>query len=302
MKSKINGWINLYKPAGISSAQAVAKIKHWLNLSKVGHAGTLDVEAEGVLPIAIGEATKLVQYLMEATKEYHFTMKFGAKTDSGDVSGKVVQVTSNIPTYDECLSVTKKFIGEIVQVPPSYSALKINGIRAYNLARSGHKVILSPRKVKIFSLKLESYDSINLTATYSTECSKGTYIRTLSQDIALCLQSLSFVVKLARTRVGCFNYKHSSLYLNALNSFSEAKTISYLKDGIMDTKCVLSNIPSLSIDDVVARKIYFGQLVQLPRLHNCSLVWLQYNNQLIAIGKVEDGYFRSSKVFNFITL
>ncbi|KJV57177.1 tRNA pseudouridine(55) synthase [Orientia chuto str. Dubai] len=297
----MNGWINLYKPAGISSAQAVSKIKRLLNLSKVGHAGTLDVEAEGILPIAIGEATKLIQYLIEARKEYHFTMKFGAKTDSGDASGKVLQTTNYIPTYDECATITKKFIGKIVQVPPSYSALKINGVRAYNLARIGHMVVLSPREVKIFSLELKSYDSINSTATYLTECSKGTYIRTLSQDIALCLQSLSFVVKLVRTKVGCFSYENS-LYLDALSSFNEVDGNIYLKKSIMNTEYILSNIPVLTINKAVAQQIYYGQQVQLSELFDCSLVWLQYNNQLIAIGKLEHGYFRSSRVFNLVQI
>ncbi len=295
-KNIINGWINLYKPTGISSAKIVAKVKHLLNALKVGHAGTLDLEAEGVLPIAIGEATKLVPYIMEAKKDYVFTIKFWAKTDTGDASGKIEKTTDYIPTYNECLAISKKFIGKITQIPPKYSALKIKGIRAYNLARQNQELVIPSRKVTIFDLKLKSYDHKNLTATYYTSCSKGTYIRTLSEDIALSLQSLSFVIKLTRTRVGCF-YACDSVSLN-IDHLNKKESTIYLKEYIMNTEIVLDDIPVLTINDKVAQRIRQGQLVQF-KLADCPLLQLQYNNNLIAIGVLKDNCFKSLRVFNF---
>lgn len=297
-----HGWINLYKPRGISSAKAVAKIKYILNTPKVGHAGTLDVEAEGVLPIAIGEATKLVSYLVEQRKWYVFTMKFGASTDSGDSSGKIEARSSYIPTYEDCLSVEEIFRGEIIQVPPKYSALKINGVRAYHLARQGQDVNLAPRKVTIFDLKLQAYDLTLGTATYIAECSKGTYIRTLSYDIALYLQSLSFVIELARTRVGCFSSDYQSINLETLNNVSKEVGIQYINNCIMNPQIVLHDIPSLVICKEVAQKVHWGQLVSLPELPivpRYHLLWLKYNDKLVAIGKLENNYFRALRVFNF---
>lgn len=141
----MDGWLNLYKPRGISSAKAVAIVKKYFRNSRIGHTGTLDLEAEGVLPIAIGQATKLVNILIDSLKEYVFAIQFGAQTDTGDLAGKIIKKTDIIPTEKECLDVCHKFIGKIEQIPPVYSALKINGVRAYKLARQNKEFEVKPR-------------------------------------------------------------------------------------------------------------------------------------------------------------
>ena len=161
----MDGWLNLYKPRGISSAKAVAVVKSYFKKSRIGHTGTLDLEAEGVLPIAIGQATKLVSILINSSKEYIFTIQFGAQTDTGDLAGKIIKKTDIIPTEDECLNVCHKFVGIIKQIPPIYSALKINGVRAYKLARQNKEFEVNPRFITIYDLKLLCYDSHTKRAT-----------------------------------------------------------------------------------------------------------------------------------------
>ena len=154
----MDGWLNIYKPRGISSAKAVSMVKRAFKGDKIGHTGTLDLEAEGVLPMAIGEATKLVSILIDAKKQYAFTIKFGAKTDTADSAGKVLETTSYIPNKQECQEICPQFIGIIEQMPPAYSALKVNGERAYKLAREGKEVKLAKRSITIYDLKCTDYD------------------------------------------------------------------------------------------------------------------------------------------------
>ena len=192
----MNGWLNIYKPKGFSSAKIVSMVKRLFKGNKVGHTGTLDLEAEGVLPIAIGEATKLVRILIDAKKQYAFTVKFGAQTDTADSAGRVIKTASYIPEATECEQVCERFIGKVEQLPPAYSALKVDGQRAYKLAREGKEVILAKRSIYVYDLKCTSYDATQGTASYLCTCSKGTYIRTLAEDISLSLQSLGFVIEL----------------------------------------------------------------------------------------------------------
>ncbi len=182
-KKQINGWINLNKPLGISSAQAVGKIKWLLKPAKVGHAGTLDPLASGVLPIVLGEGTKCVNLLMDAKKIYEFDVTFGERRDTEDAAGEVVATSEHIPTESEIRAVLPRFTGPISQMPTAYSALKIDGKRAYDLARAGHEVVLIARDVTIHSLELVHFNA-ERTASFRAQVSKGTYIRSLGRDIA----------------------------------------------------------------------------------------------------------------------
>ena len=290
----INGWINLYKPTGISSAAAVAIVRRALGRNtKVGHTGTLDLEAEGVLPIAIGEATKLVQFLMDSRKTYKFTVKFGSTTNTGDKAGEVVGTCDKIPSHKECVDVCQKFVGIIKQIPPKFSALKIAGIPAYKLAREGKSPEMKPRNIEIFSLKCTGYDEEGGSSTYVAEVSKGTYIRTLAEDISLHLQSLGFVIELARTKVGSFS-EEDSIGPELLNSKSLVEVVALMRQP----EVVLADIPVIHVDVDVAQKVRYGQKV-LIESGDANLVWLQHAGHVLAIGEVSGGCFLSTRVLNF---
>ncbi|MBY0533726.1 MAG: tRNA pseudouridine(55) synthase TruB [Rickettsiaceae bacterium] len=293
----MNCWLNIYKPRNISSAKAVALVKRIFKGSKIGHTGTLDVEAEGVLPIAIGEATKLVSILIDAKKQYEFTIKFGAKTDTADSSGKVIETSEYIPNRDECRLVCSEFIGPIEQVPPAYSALKINGERAYKLARAGKEVELAKRTIEIYGLKCTSYSQEEAMASYVCECSKGTYIRTLAEDISLSLQSLGFVVELRRTRVGMFDAK-TAIDISSCSQMvlEEAKLL--LQEKCLKIEAVLDDIPVLDASNSQTQKIRFGQACQFDTDQNFELVWVRNNGNIVAIGSLNSNNFKSSRVFN----
>jgi len=294
----VDGWLNLYKPRGISSAKAVAIVKNYFRNSRIGHTGTLDLEAEGVLPIAIGQATKLVNILIDSLKEYVFTIQFGAQTDTGDLAGKIIKKTDIIPTERECLDVCHKFIGKIKQIPPVYSALKINGVRAYKLARQNKEFEVKPRFITIYDLKLLSYDNHNRLATYVVSCSKGTYVRTLAEDISLSLHSLGFVVELRRTKVGIFTEENSINIFNVnCKTFDEAHAL--IKSKCLKVEDVLDDIPVLEVDELVAQKIRYGQQCDFDKVGNHDQIWLKHDNKILAIGSLSDKSFKSSRVFNY---
>lgn len=288
---KTDGWLNIYKPKGISSAKVVSIIRKQLDVKRVGHAGTLDVEAEGVLPIAVGKATKLIQFAMNGIKTYQFLIQFGKSTDTLDASGEITGTTDNFPNEHEAREVCEKFTGEIEQIPPKFSALKINGKRAYDLARKGEEFELKKRKVTIFDLKLLSFDSEKNQAWYEATCSKGTYIRTLAEDISLCLQSLGFVLVLRRTKVSVFSEVDSGradLQLRFSSEFLAA---------MQPLEFVLADIPVFDIDVDIARKVIFGQKVFLDHKDE-EQIWLRHNGKILAIGSIQAGQFYSQRVLN----
>ena len=182
-REKVDGWLNLDKPVGLGSTPAVGRVRRLFNAAKVGHGGTLDPLASGVLPIALGEATKTVQWVMDGRKVYRFTIAFGRATATDDLEGEVVAEASGRPSDDELRSVLGDFIGDIEQVPPAYSALKVAGERAYDLARRGATVELASRRVRVDRLELLVRPSADL-AEFEVECGKGTYVRSLARDIA----------------------------------------------------------------------------------------------------------------------
>lgn len=296
MIDKIHGWLNIYKPRGITSAKLVGSVKRILGKVKIGHTGTLDPEAEGVLPLAVGEATKLCSILIEGRKKYRFRIQFGAKTTTGDLEGEVLERTGFIPSKEGCKQIVKNFIGVLKQVPPIFSAIKIDGKRAYDIARNNQTCDMPEREITIYDLKFLDYDQENFTAQYEVECSKGTYVRTLAEDISLSLQSLGFVIELRRTQVSSF-LDEKSIRFEKVALLSMEEAYSYLLQNISRVDSVLDDIPVLDIDDDAAYKVRCGQQLYLNESDKDKL-WLRYQNNVLSIGKLHQGRFNSARVFN----
>lgn len=216
---EINGWLNIDKPYGFSSAKVVAIVKRLLKAKKVGHGGTLDPLASGVLPICINKATKTTEKTMNFSKEYFFNITFGEERTTADAEGKVIKTSNIIPTENEIKNILNNFIGEIQQTPPIYSAIKVNGKRAYDLARNNQNIELQARLVKVFELNFLGFEN-EKTAKFSVKCGKGFYIRSLAVDISKALNTVGYVSYLRRTEVGIFN-KDNMITLEKLKTIYE---------------------------------------------------------------------------------
>jgi tRNA pseudouridine55 synthase len=257
----LSGWIILDKPLGLGSTQAVSAVKRVLReageaKTRVGHGGTLDPLATGVLPIALGEATKLAGRMLDAVKAYDFTVRFGSQTDTLDLEGTVIAQSGKRPTLSEVEAVLPRFTGEIDQVPPAYSALKVDGKRAYYLARAGEEVELATRHVNIHSLApLSGSDGPLEEITLSATVSKGTYIRSLARDIALALGTVGHVTMLRRTRAGPFGLSQA-IPLDFLDQCAKARS---LDGALLPLQAGLDDIPAFPVTPEEARLLRFGQ-------------------------------------------
>lgn len=198
----IHGWVVLDKPLNMSSAKAVAMVKKLFNAQKAGHGGTLDPLATGVLPIALGEATKTVDYVLSAEKHYEYSVEFGKSTNTDDMEGEVIKTSTNLPTKQQILDVIPKFTGKIMQTPPKFSAIKMNGVPAYKSMRGGEDVVIPPREIEIYKLELLNFDG--QTADFRVFASKGTYVRSLARDMGEKLGCFGFVTALRRIKAGKF--------------------------------------------------------------------------------------------------
>jgi tRNA pseudouridine55 synthase len=256
----VSGWICLDKPLDITSTDAVGRVRRLFNAQKAGHAGTLDPLASGVLPIALGEATKTVPYLMEADKTYRFTIAWGATTASFDLEGAVVARSDVRPTADQVRTALPAFVGEILQAPPIYSAIKIDGERAYDLAREGVEVELKPRPVVIH--RAELMQATADTAVLEIDCGKGTYVRALVRDLADSLGACGHVSALRRTRVGRFS---------AENAISLEKLTDLVHSGasletLLPVETALDDIPALAVTTEDVFRLKQGRpIVLVPR-------------------------------------
>src|SRR5262252_310902 len=204
----VHGWVILDKPQGMTSTQAVGAVRRIFDAQKAGHAGTLDPMATGILAVALGEATKTVPYAMDAEKAYRFTACWGEARDSDDAEGKVTAVSDRRPTRTEIEAALPRFVGELSQVPPAYSAIKVQGERAYDLAREGEAVDLAPRLVEVYEARLLALSDPD-HAEFEILCGKGTYVRSWVRDIAQALGTVGYVSQLRRTRIGAFQEKDS---------------------------------------------------------------------------------------------
>jgi len=258
-KNNLNGFLVIDKPYDMGSTQVVSVLKHFLQPTKIGHAGTLDPLATGVLPIAFGKATRLIPYVMAGKKTYQFTIKWGVETDSDDLAGKEIATSDKIPTEDEIRSVLPKFVGEIMQTPSAFSALKVNGKRAYELAREGKEVEIKPRSVTIYDLKILEIQQDK--ATLEVQCSKGTYVRSLAHDIAHALGTVGVVIMLRRTFCLPFD-------LTQAVAVDEIKTgkITVENLPLIPMETVVQDMPKIAFSINEIRRLSQGQRLSLPKL------------------------------------
>ena len=263
ISKKINGWIILDKQIGISSRTAVTKISRILKIKKVGHGGTLDPLASGVLPIALGEATKVISFIQDKQKCYSFTIKWGETTETDDLEGAVLERSEVRPNIRQINSIIPSFIGEILQKPPIYSAIKVNGQRSYKLARKNIEVNHEFRKVEIYDLILKKI--INLDkAEFEVKCGKGTYVRSLAKDLAEKLHTKGHVIQLRRLSVGNFEEKDTIL----IDFTKEIIHSPMIFEKILPIETVLDDIPALVLNKTEARQIKQGQKLELNSLEN----------------------------------
>ena len=303
-----HGWIILDKPIGLGSTQAVGAVKRNLREAgyakvKVGHGGTLDPLATGVLPIALGEATKLAGRMLDASKEYAFTVQFGAETDTLDLEGVVVAESDVRPTLAELEAVFPRFTGPIEQVPPAYSALMVDGTRAYERARAGEAVELKSRQLTIHSLtalplscarlRLREGEGHLAAITLRAHVSKGTYIRSLARDIARALGTVGHVAMLRRTRAGPFSIDNA-ISLDNLNELGKGAALEHI---LLPLEAGLDGIPALTLSPEQASAVRQGQvLTGLP--HNDGLYWARAGHVPLALIELSGGDARVVRGFN----
>lgn len=298
--NNVCGWVILDKPVGMTSTQAVGKIKWLFGAAKAGHAGTLDPLASGLLPIALGEATKTVAYVMDSTKIYRFTVRWGEETDTDDAEGEVIATSENRPTAAAIGAILPEFTGVCMQVPPKYSAIKIDGERAYDLARDGEEVELAARPVEIHRLELVGTPD-DATSVFEAECGKGTYVRSLARDMGRRLGTRGHVIDLRRVLVGPFD-ERSMISLPILEALRHsAPGEASLADHLRPVETALDDIPALAISGSDEARLRRGQAVLLrgrdaPDFQ--GTVYTTCRGKLVALGDVEGGELLPKRVFN----
>ena len=256
----VHGWICFDKPYDMTSTAAVSKVRWLFQAQKAGHAGTLDPLATGILPIALGEATKTVPFLVEADKVYSFTITFGATTDTGDAEGKIIATSDDAPTRAAIEATLPAFIGSIDQVPPAFSAIKVDGKRAYDLARAGVEVELKARRVEVYDLTLDDF-TID-TATLTLHCGKGTYVRSIARDLCAELGVCGHVTALRREQVGAFATKCAITLENLTDLVHRGAAL----EALLGVETALDDIPALPVTQEEASKLKQGRdLALLPR-------------------------------------
>ncbi|MFM2443384.1 MAG: tRNA pseudouridine synthase [Pseudomonadota bacterium] len=289
---EINGWLILDKPVGVTSTHAVSRLKRIFNARKAGHAGTLDPLASGILPVAFGEATKTVPFVQDGEKAYRFTVRWGAETDSDDSEGAITRTSEERPAPDQIVALLPRFIGTIMQTPPAYSAIKINGERAYDLARDGEEVNLAPRPVTIHALDLVRADENE--AVLEAQCGKGTYVRAIARDLGRLLGCFGHVVALRRTRVGPFT-EEDAVSLPELEA-EDAQPF----DELLSVEAGLSEVTCIVVDRDGAARLRRGQSLLL-RGRDAPIEGFAYaacGGVPVAFGPVEGGELVPSRVFN----
>lgn len=291
-KRDISGWLVLDKPYDMTSTQAVGKVRWLFGAKKAGHAGTLDPLATGILPIALGEATKTVPAIQDGTKVYRFAVTWGVSTSTDDAEGEVVATSDHRPGEAEVLALLPRFTGEIMQTPPAFSAIKVDGERAYDLARAGEKVELKPRPVFVERLVLLQHGEDR--SQFEMTCEKGTYVRALARDLAEALGTRGYVTKLHRAAVGAFS-DADAVSLDALEAAAPEA-----RDGLLlPVSAGLSGLPELRMSPDQAIAIRHGNPVLLTGagapLH-LPEAWASCGGDAIAIGAVEYGQFKPRRV------
>lgn len=298
----IHGWIIIDKPGGLSSNAVVGRVRRLTGAAKVGHAGTLDPMATGVLPMALGEATKIVSYLMDGAKAYRFTVRWGEQRDTDDAEGEVVATSDARPTKEQILAVLGNFIGDIEQVPPVFSAIKIEGKRAYALARADQAPEMKPRTIHIEDLKLLSVVDAD-HAEFEAVSGKGAYMRSLARDLGTALGTVGHIAQLRRIAVGPFDEKQA-ISLDKLESLRHSAPLS---EHLLPVETVLDDIPALALTETEARKLSQGQAIPvlpvasrspLKNIGQGDVVRVMAEGRLVALAKINGGEIRPFRVMN----
>ncbi|MAF97583.1 MAG: tRNA pseudouridine(55) synthase TruB [Micavibrio sp.] len=283
---KIDGWINLDKPLELSSTQAMAKVRRALNAQKAGHAGTLDPLASGILPIALGEATKTIPYIQDGMKTYEFTVSWGEQRSTDDSEGDVIASSDVRPSLEQIKGALPAFIGEIEQIPPKFSAIKIDGERAYDLARDGEDFEIKAREVYIGSVEL--VEAREHEADLVMSCGKGTYVRALARDLALKLGTYGYVSALRRTRVGPFNAQEALTLEKLLAKIEELGDSAATLDALQPLETALDDIPAFAIKEDEAVRIRNGNeitLISKPDFERLAKAGIENEDEALATYK-----------------
>ena len=304
-KRDVHGWVVLDKPVGMTSTHAVSVVKRLFSAKRAGHAGTLDPLASGALPIALGEATKTVPFVMDGRKLYRFTVRWGEERDTDDAEGRIVARSDQRPSADAIRALLPSFTGCIQQVPPRYSAIKIEGERAYDLARDGEMVELTARPVEIGWLELVNIPDPDY-AVLEAECGKGTYVRSLARDLGRILGCFGHVSALRRAAVGPFG-EESMILLEQLEALCHraAAGEASLADALMPVETALDDIPALAVSRADAARLKRGQAVLLrgrdaPTFR--GTIYVTVSGQLLALAELDRGEIVPKRVFNLAGL
>lgn len=285
LANKLFGFVNIYKPVGMTSHDVVAKVRKFTGVKQVGHTGTLDPFAEGVLPVCIGKATRLIEFLAD-DKEYLATVQFGVATDTYDKDGSVIYSSDKKVTEDDVKEVLKSFEGEISQMPPIYSAIKVNGKKLYEYARSGKEVEIQPRRVVIENIELKSFDKELQQAEILIKCSKGTYIRSIANDLGENLGCGAHLIRLIRTQAGKFRVENSVKL-----------------EDVQITKYLINPIDMMDYEKIQVRGedlqyIRNGRALKNKNFEYGSIILLVYNdNEICAVGVADENVIKLKKVF-----
>jgi len=290
-RAVVDGWVVLDKPVGMTSTHAVSRLKRIYNAQKAGHAGTLDPLASGILPVAFGEATKTVPFVQDGQKAYAFTVRWGAETDTDDSDGKVTRESEQRPERAAIEALLGRFIGDILQTPPQYSAIKIAGERAYDLAREGEVVELKPRPVTIY--RLEILETTPDEAKLVMECGKGAYVRAIARDLGRLLGCFAHVTALRRTRVGPF-LEEDAFTLDEIEAEGGAA------EALLSVEAGLTELPCVVVDrDTAARLRRGGSVILRGRdAPSEGVVYAACGGVPVAFGEVVEGALAPSRVFN----
>jgi tRNA pseudouridine55 synthase len=295
----INGWLILDKPAGVTSTYAVGAVRRAFDARKAGHAGTLDPAATGVLPIALGEATKTVPYAVNGDKCYRFTVRWGAETDTDDGEGRVVR-TSDVRVVPSAIcALLDDFTGDVMQAPPAFSAIKIDGRRAYDMARDGEAVELEPRLVQVHALSLLETPNAD-TAVFEARCGKGTYVRSLARDMGRALGCLGHLVALRRIRVAAFEETHANGLAVVQDAAAEGEEA--LSRLLLPVEAALRGLAVLNVGQADAARLLNGQPILIrgrDAPYRPGPTYALCRGNLVAVGEIERGEMHPIRVFNF---
>jgi tRNA pseudouridine55 synthase len=303
-KRDVHGWVVLDKPVGMTSTHAVSVVKRVFKARRAGHAGTLDPLASGLLPIALGEATKTVPFVMDGRKRYRFTVRWGEERDTDDAEGRVTAASDERPAADAVRALLPRFTGTITQVPPRYSAVKIGGERAYDLAREGEVVELEARTVEIHRLELIEHAELGDAqhAIFEAECGKGTYVRALARDMGRLLGCFGHVVALRRTQVGSFA-EPDSVGVESLQALEIAPTIGEPGGVLLPVAAGLAALPALAVSRGDAARLARGQTVLLrgrdAPVPVAGWIAVSTHGSLVALAEFDKGELHPRRIFNF---